>query len=260
VTTPPRPDQAIDPPAAVLAPGGASGVFRGRLVVIFGSGPGTGLFVYNPTVGAGNLADSIAAQAGTDQSGNSYFRDFVSYSGGAAGSVYSQMTSGNIRFGIISDAGTGSGGSINLLTSPVLQIQFASPEPFAFTDDIVFASGQFAYAGTDSQGQVKETWHNLTLTNGWTGTFRYRLLPDGRVEVDVNISSAAATAFVCGTMPAAYIPASTVYMAAGSTGNVASSVAPFLQFITGSGNVTMNGLHAFSTAGQWVAGGSYPLT
>jgi hypothetical protein len=51
-----------------------------------------------------------------------------------------------------------------------------------------------------------------------------------------------------------------VYMAAGSTGNVSSSLAPFLQVIASTGNVTMNGLHAFSTAGQWVAGGSYPLT
>jgi hypothetical protein len=231
------------------------------IVIEAATGAFTGLFVYSGPPAAGSLVASIAPQSGTDPYGNAYFGPGVAtYSGGAPGSVYTLMKSGNVLFGTISDAGIGSGGSLNLLTAPVKQIQLASPQPFALTDDIVFASGQYAYAGTDSQGQVKEVWHNLTLTNGWTGTFRYQLIAINRVAVDINISSAAATAFACGTMPAGYIPANTVYMAAGATGNVAANVAPLVQFISGSGGVTMNGLHAFSAAGQFVAGGSYPLT
>ena len=49
MTTPPRPDQQQDPPAQVISPGGMSGVFRGREIIINGivAPPGSGIFVYN---------------------------------------------------------------------------------------------------------------------------------------------------------------------------------------------------------------------
>ena len=104
-----------------------------------------------------------------------------------------------------------------------------------------------------------ESWHTLTLTNGWGGTFRYRMLPDGTVEVQGAITSNSATSFTVGTMTSGYVPANTEYIAAGANANVASGIAPFLQVIASTGVVTMNGLHAFSTTGTFVVGGTYPL-
>jgi hypothetical protein len=49
-----RPDQLLAPPSSVVAPGAAAGVFRGRLVIISGTGVNTGLFVYAGTPSAGN--------------------------------------------------------------------------------------------------------------------------------------------------------------------------------------------------------------
>jgi len=66
-----RPDQTTSPPAAVITPGGAAGVFKGRLVIVFGSGY-SGVFVYSPAPGAGNLVASLTAVSGTDPYGNTY--------------------------------------------------------------------------------------------------------------------------------------------------------------------------------------------
>ena len=63
MTTPPRVDQQIDPPPSVLAPGGAAGIFRGRLVIVNGVvPPGGGIFIYS----GGNLVGYWVGSAGTD--------------------------------------------------------------------------------------------------------------------------------------------------------------------------------------------------
>lgn len=59
-------------PIGIVA-GAESGVFIGHLIIIFSAaGALSGIFVYNPTPGPGNLIVSIAAAAGTDPYGNSY--------------------------------------------------------------------------------------------------------------------------------------------------------------------------------------------
>ena len=68
---PRRPDQAFNPPVAVTPPSPSSGVFRGRLVIVFGAGY-SGVFVYSPDPGKGNLVASITGAAGTDPYGNNY--------------------------------------------------------------------------------------------------------------------------------------------------------------------------------------------
>lgn len=52
--TPPVPAGYIPPSLPGLAAGAFAGIFRGRQVLISGSGSGAGLFVYNGTPGAGN--------------------------------------------------------------------------------------------------------------------------------------------------------------------------------------------------------------
>lgn len=69
---PQRLDQLYRPPPPMLAPGAASGTFKGRQVIILGSGPGSGLFVYNGAEALGNLIAQIVAPGTTvDPVGNS---------------------------------------------------------------------------------------------------------------------------------------------------------------------------------------------
>ena len=72
-----RPDQHSSPPSSPVSPGAAAGIIRARVVII--TGIGDGLFVYDGAAAAGNLAESIAAVAGTDQYGNSYLAGITSY-------------------------------------------------------------------------------------------------------------------------------------------------------------------------------------
>ena len=57
-------------------------------VIIQSAGSGQGLFVYSPTVGAGNLIASIAAANGTDSYGNAYLAGITSYHTTGANSWY----------------------------------------------------------------------------------------------------------------------------------------------------------------------------
>jgi hypothetical protein len=74
-----RPDQASTPPVSPVSPG-AQAILRARIVII--SGLNDGLFVYDGTPAAGNLVESIAADAGTDLYGNPYYAGITSYSSG----------------------------------------------------------------------------------------------------------------------------------------------------------------------------------
>lgn len=69
---PMRPDQALSPSDAGVAPGTATGTFRGRLVIVFGTGAGSGMFVYNGTPGPGNppVFAVVAPGVTTDPYGN----------------------------------------------------------------------------------------------------------------------------------------------------------------------------------------------
>src|SRR5258708_7022195 len=49
------------------------------LLIINAWGTFTGLFVYSPAPGAGNLVDSVAAAAGTDPYSNAYLAGMVNY-------------------------------------------------------------------------------------------------------------------------------------------------------------------------------------
>ena len=53
-----------------------------QLLIISAGGGFTGLFVYSPIPGAGNLIASVAAESGTDPYGNAYLAGFVSYAPG----------------------------------------------------------------------------------------------------------------------------------------------------------------------------------
>ena len=172
-------------------------------------------------------------------------------SGGAGGSP-----TGNGKVGS-SPGGGGGGGSTNadgaIGGHGQVRVTFLSGVP------TVMWSVSNA-AGTDPFGNAygSGAWQALTLINGWSGTCYYRMW-GGNVQLQVNIDSTSATDFQFGTMPTGYRPNYTAYLAAGANANVGSGVSPFVQ-ITSAGTISMNGLHAFSTAGVWICGGSYPLS
>jgi hypothetical protein len=65
-----RIDQQPVPPPTAVSPG-SSNIIRASVVIITG-GAGSGLFVYSPSPGVGNLVASITGASGTDQYGNAY--------------------------------------------------------------------------------------------------------------------------------------------------------------------------------------------
>jgi hypothetical protein len=69
-----RPDQQPVPPPTAVSPG-SSNIIRASIVIITG-GAGSGLFVYSPSPGAGNLVASITGASGTDTYGNAYGAGF----------------------------------------------------------------------------------------------------------------------------------------------------------------------------------------
>jgi len=275
-----------------------SGTFRGTVAA--GSFTGadflinaTGAFFYSGIPAFGNLIASIASAAGTDTFGNAYLAGMVTYGPGPS---ISQMTASQLKMGPASSFALGgavtaaglfqifspretSGDTLASLSldsavssgtgNPLASINAATAITAGglavtggtSTDTLAVSSAMTATGGTASSPTLitTDTWHSLALANGWTGQCFYRLQGTGRVELWVGILSATATAFQFGTMPAAYIPASAVYIAAGATANVAANIAPYVEIDT-SGNITMNGLHAFSAAGTWLAGGTYPLS
>lgn len=194
---PPRPDQSIDPPSTVLAPGGSAGVFKGRLVVISGSSTtgGSGLFVYSPTPAKNNLIYSITAAAGHDSFGNTVLAGATSYSL-QAGIYYALNESGSGTPPQISwyVSGTDQTGTYTLLYSladsvtafghgfNMGNIPFTVP-PLAWSTPLIASNP----AGSPA---VAETWHNLgaLAIAGWTaGTARYKLLSDsGLVKVEIQ--------------------------------------------------------------------------
>lgn len=75
-----------------------------------------------------------------------------------------------------------------------------------------------------------EGWHDMVLINGWTpqGTgspHRYRLLPDGNVQVECQINGSASSSGVFWNVPAGYAPSSGHFLVAfGTSGNIAALV------------------------------------
>jgi hypothetical protein len=67
------------------------------LIIIDASGTFTGLFVYSPVPGHGNLIASITAAAGTDPYGNPYLAGITSYTAG--GGLFAELLTGFLGLG-----------------------------------------------------------------------------------------------------------------------------------------------------------------
>jgi len=210
------------PPGGNPVPGiqpGSQGVITANRVII--AGPNGQLLVYNGTPANGNLIASIAGAAGTDQFGNAYKAGITEY---GAASSFVQLVNGAL---VLSDVG-GQTWLINSSQSGLPRIELDS-------DQSVFVnSSGFVVAAAPGTPSTPEIWHTMSgFSNSWAAsgnTPRYRLLPDGNVQLDGAMDATSATAAAFFTMPAGYAPASpTKLWAGGANGGVIAGQAPFIQ-------------------------------
>lgn len=194
----PRVDQVYDPAPPAL-PTGAAPVFRGRLVVIFGSAAdgSTGLFVYSGTPANGNLIASIASVAGTDTFGNAYLAGITSYDPASTGNIV------NLFAGIITLENTGFasqvGATISFANASMSLI--GARNAIGIANEILLAGGASQSTVTRIQGGdgsnaylktcepnnfgASTAWHSLSgFATGFSvgGEVRYRLTVENELE------------------------------------------------------------------------------
>ena len=183
-----------------VQPGATSGVFVGRLVIIFGpAGEPIGLFVYaqGTVPGPGNPPVISVTLASSDPYGNPV--DPGVTAADALGHAVS-LIGGLIQFSAGAQISSNSSGGLVLAT--------LAGEPVFIPDGPVTATG-----GTPAAPTVIETDtpNSVTPPAGFTGSIVYQLLPDAMVSVDVRLAvastvAAGTVALVTG-LGAAYQPA-----------------------------------------------------
>lgn len=184
------------PPAPTLQIGVQPGTTPGVVVrvVISASGAFTGLFVYSPSPGAGNLIDSIAAAPGTDPFGNTYQAGITTYT--PSSTSFARLFNGEIQF-----ADTASHFWEILAQTAGELLVFQTPGTGA---DLFLNSTGTLQAAAPGTPTVPETPHAPSLNAGWaTGSatagfqpIEYWLTPDGPagiVELDGTFHSTSAT-------------------------------------------------------------------
>jgi len=181
------------PPPGLVTPGVQPGTTNAvsRAVTVIVSGPTgaiVGVFVYQPgtTPGPGNAPIDWLTGGTVDPYGNV----LPSSGSGSQGSgSWSALEGGEVwvnGLNIYGNASIGTGGAIGVGAA-------------------VLTAG---YPG----GAAFETWHDMTLLNGWTNTAgftaRYKLMPDNSVWIQGGITAGTtADATQLWQFPAGYIPA-----------------------------------------------------
>jgi hypothetical protein len=248
------------------------------LVVIIAGGGFTGLFVYSPAPGAGNLIYSVAAAAGTDPYGNAYQQGAVTY--GALG-VYAQMLQGSFDLSSASGSTTIqhaaalnltdsvaagaqpimnliSPGALTLAASGRAEIWLAGESADATVPAQVITDTLTAFDPSVAAHSQAETWHTLGgglgIANLTSDHGRYRLTPWGDVEVDVLLRATGAVASASGTfansLVSAYRPAFTRSYPLG--GPLAAGLGRVLVSTAGAVTVTVPNLNSGNVMGTTI--------
>lgn len=222
------------------------GVFNGTDFIINSSGA----FFYNGTPASGNLIASITTASGTDPYGNPYQSTITGYKSGT--SAFTQIANGIIK---LQDTSANDWALVAFLaaTIPYLAVEYSgSPVLFISKTGMVTA----LQPGTTSP----ETWHSMSLINGWANSAgntvaRYRKVasPPNSVQIMGVISAAAATAGTFFTLPAGYVPAGVGGFAAGANASVSASQAPQIRY-DASGNLSSNSVGLGTSAAVWFNG------
>lgn len=205
MTQPRRPDQQYLPPGTPVAPATAAGIFRGRQVIIFGTGPGTGLFIYDPAPGAGTLVGSATSAADSDQYGNPYAGPGFAVYSLTGGSGIEMILNGNIaelRFpsgysgedqvSRIVTSVLNSGGDFiqQLLAGPSISTAGHTDQAYLELDSsngTDSAAGQLAYSDAAGNPHLYAFWSaegviiengSITATDPSTGTVATPAIPE----------------------------------------------------------------------------------
>lgn len=226
-------------------------------LLIVNASPGfTGLFVYSPSPGTGNLIASSTATAGTDPYGNAYLAGITSYGTGVASQQFFNLQGG---FATLSDSASHKwliDANANF-TSPVMRLQsLATLTP-------LFVSQAGTAITTQPGTSNPETWH-APATAGFTTAagvqpVEYTLLPDGNVAItgQMNASGAYTAGTTIWTMPAGYRP-STNAANVGVTIDTAGALSVAWLGISTAGTVSIP-FNVANAAAVIVTGGPYRL-
>lgn len=216
------------------------GTFVGNDFIINSSG----VFFYNGTPAAGNLVLSIAAAAGTDQFGNAYLADLeilgpngsfinLADNGTVAALIFNpqsvthqtdnpQIISAAVNAGAVNELdslimGSGKNGG----SDAALQLFAESADSTIAATAVIEFGGSVSCFISLASGIVAcqpgttdtpETWHNMSLSSGWTlntgGFAQYKLMPDNTVAI--RFGGLKPGTFTDGTelwaIPAGYVP------------------------------------------------------
>jgi hypothetical protein len=253
MTLDPRPDQAIDPPGLAVSPGGAAGVFRGRLIIVQGTvaPPGSGIFVYDAT---GNLIGAWVGAPGTDPIDHGAVQLGLTVQN-ASGTLVTNMQSGSITLTKVS----------GVLAPPSLAVQDDTVNT-GNTPSVIDATGVLTslvttYDPVALDGTV-EAWHSLgTLANYTIAAGRYRMTPEGELELDIDVTgngSNAGTTTFGNTLPTAYRPAITRHVGIGTTRPQTNGESWPRLFISTAGGVQV--VATASVTNEYFWSGTIPLT
>src|SRR5215472_11403697 len=237
-------------------------------IVFIGAGlPGEGLFVYDTAAPAVNhLIYSIVPSAGQDIVGNTTLGGATSYST-QGGTYYAinlsqsgfppritwyvsgtdQTGTYSVMYGLYDTSSAGVHGlSLN-------NVPYVNP-PGAWAAPLVISQPGAA------DPSVAETWHNMSLLNGWANAAgntvaRYRLIPspDNSVQIQGVLDSSAATASTFITLPAAYHPSGAGGYAVGANGAVSANQAPQLRWAS-TGSLSIASFTPTAGVAVWITG------
>jgi hypothetical protein len=173
-------------------------------VIVVAGGAGSGIFVYSPSAGAGNLVASIAGSAGTDPYGNAY----------PAG-IMDQTGAGGLQT-VIHDAGITMSKNSGVLAPPIITLVDNTVGP---PNTTVVRSGSITtpvVIGTTPVTGLAETWHALTpLGTGYaagTPAPQYRMNALGNVELAGQVvGTTVANLSTIASLPTGYFSAASAF-------------------------------------------------
>jgi hypothetical protein len=155
-------------------------------------------------------------------------------SGTAAGTMFAGT--GFLELDSPAESGLDTAGKVDLFSHLASPLTAGNPA-FQFTNVVPYLPsltgiGQWVAQDPASVGTA-ETWHAMTLANGWTNdagfaVAAYRLTNNNEVEIVGTIVATTATSSTFFTLPAGYRPAHSQTRPAGATGGVAAGTAPFI--------------------------------
>jgi hypothetical protein len=211
---------------------------------------GTALYYSAPGPALGTLRASIAAAAGADSFGNAYPAGVASYD--QPSGSYVDMQGAQLLF---RDNVAG----VSWTVAPVSVLSAWLVFSGAVTGAVFLDDHGFLNASTSGGGVTAETWHTPGLGNGWAAaaTLRYKLKPDNTVAIQGNLDPAAKTSNLVFTLPAGYVPASTLDYPIGEHNPAALATAG--AFIRVASNGQFSVVNSSATMGVIVVSISVPL-